>query len=355
MTGNGRFASDIPAVSVIVLGYNGEEYVDGCLTSVLDQDFERPYEVLFVDNASRDKTAARAETYAGVRVQRLGTNHGYCGGNNIGAELAKGELLVFLNQDVVVHRSWLRELVGAVESDPSIKAAHANVIHPWNAEFDKKERTGPIGAAYAGELSRLGYVEYREFPPDQQAVDTLFLSGVSIILKREAIEELGGYVFDPGMFLYGEDVDLGLRIRTAGYRAVVAPRAVVYHAHVLQDRLSVRSFFKTVRIIRNRLLAVWKNSDWPEFIPLGAITLFGAPFNSSQFGLPLKKKLAYFFLLIPPTLLAGLWACVLMPRFAVRRNDILARRRVGRWWLLRTLVFDRRSLRKKPAPAVSRT
>lgn len=347
--------SDQPAVSVIVLGYNGQEYVDACLTSLLDQDFEQAYEVLFVDNGSRDASAEQAERFADVKVHRLGKNYGYCGGNNIGAELATGARLVFLNQDVVVHRSWLRELVGAVESDPAIKAAHANVIHPWNAEFAAKERESSVGAAYAGELSRLGFVAYQRFSPDEQAIDTLFLSGVSIILKREAIDEIGGYVFDPDMFLYGEDVDLALRIRTAGYRTVLAPRAVVYHSHVLQDSVSVRSFLKTVRIIRNRLLAVWKSSEWREFLPLAAITLIGAPFNSSQFGLPLRKKVAYFFLLIPPTAIAGLAALVAMPRFAARRRDVLARRRVGRWWLLRTLLFDRGGLRKAAAaPVVSR-
>ena len=334
----------LPAVSVVVLGYNGREHVSACLASLRDQDFGRPYEVLFVDNGSEDGSADLAETFAEVRVQRLGKNYGYCQGNNLGAELARARLLVFLNQDVVVHRSWLGELMAAVESDPSIAAGHSSVIHPWNPEFARKERVQPVQAAYTPELSPLGFVEYRRVSVEEGTVDTLFLSGVSLILKRDVVQEIGGYIFDPDMFLYGEDMDLGLRIRSAGYRTVAATRSVLYHSHTLADQLSLRSFLKTLGIIRNRLLALWKCSYWSEFLPLAAITLLGAPFNSSQFGLPLQKKLLYFFFLLPPTAAAALAAVVVMPRYAGRRRQVLAGRRAGPGWLLRALLFDRKRM-----------
>ncbi len=335
--------------SVVVLGYNGRAHVDACLSSVLDQDFGRPYEVLFVDNASSDGSADLAARFEGVTVHRLDRNYGYCGGNNRGAALAPGGGLVFLNQDVVVHRSWLRELVAAVEDDATIAAGHANVIQPWNREFVAKDRVGPVTASYMPELSPLAFVEYRTVPVEAGSIDTLFLSGVSIILKRDAIDTLGGYIFDPNMFLYGEDMDLGLRVRSAGLRSVMATRAAVFHDHLLSDQISLQSFLKTVRIIRNRLLAVWKCSDWLEFVPLVAILLIGAPFNSTQFGLPLSKKLLYFVLLVPPTLLAGVAAVVAMPMYAERRRQVLSTRKLGRGWLLRALLFDRGGLSKAKA------
>src|SRR5262249_17805542 len=159
---------------------------------------------------SRDGTADLAVGYDGVRVSRLPRNLGYAGGNNIGAELARAELIVFLNQDVVVHRSWLHELVAAIKGDESIAAAHANTLHPWNPEFGLKERQLALPVAYYGELARLGFVEYRRADATRPILDTLFLSGVSIILKRGVIPLIGGYVFDPDMFLYGEDMDLAL-------------------------------------------------------------------------------------------------------------------------------------------------
>jgi hypothetical protein len=148
------------------------------------------------------------------------------------------------------------------------------------------------------------------------------------------------------MFLYGEDMDLGLRIRSAGYRTVVATRAVVYHDHTLNDEVSFRAVIKVTRIIRNRLIAFWKSSTWGEFALLGTLTLLGSPFNANQFGLPLSKRIVYFCALVPPTLLAGAAFVIAMPRFAARRRDILARRKQKAWWLPKVLLFSRKSLGK---------
>jgi hypothetical protein len=196
-----------------------------------------------------------------------------------------------------------------------------------------------VSVTHTPELSRWGFVAYRTLPGAERFRDTLFLSGACAILKRDVVGEIGGYVFDPGMFLYGEDLDLALRIRGAGYRVGVAGRAVVYHHHTLKEDISLATGMKVVRIIRNRLIAVWKSSTWPEFAVLGALTLAGAPFNSGQFGLPLTKRVAYFFLLIPPALVAALAFLVAMPRFASRRLQVLDQRRLGGWWLLKAVLF----------------
>ena len=91
-----------PRVSVIVLGFNGRKYVDGCLTSLREQRIDEPYEVVFVDNGSKDGTADAAARHEWVRVERLDKNYGFCLGNNTGFERARGDYVVFLNQDVIV-------------------------------------------------------------------------------------------------------------------------------------------------------------------------------------------------------------------------------------------------------------
>ena len=343
-----------PAASIIVLGWNGRQYVDGCLSSVLDQDFERPYEVLFVDNGSTDGTPERVAAYPNVVLYRLDRNYGYCQGNNIGYGHAAGDYVVFLNQDVVTHRSWLRELVAALESDPSIRAAHANIIQPWYPEFGAMERVEPVAAAYTADLSPLGLVHYHKLSGDAPVVDTMFLHGVSIIVKRELIDELG-YVFDPDMFAYAEDLDLALRTRALGYRTVVATHATVYHKHTLDSRPSLRAFIKTVRIIRNRLLALWMCCTWAEFAPLALVTIVGAPFNAAEFGLPPWRRAAYFVMLIPPSLLAGFAAFAAMPLYAQRRSRTLKTRRAGRWWFLRTILSSRRTGLRTPARMIAPT
>jgi GT2 family glycosyltransferase len=334
-----------PIASIVILGWNGAEYVDGCLSSVLDQDIGKPYEVIFVDNGSTDGTPERAAMYAGTRVVRLDRNYGYCIGNNKGFAETRGRYVIFLNQDIVAHRSWLRELVAAVESDPAIAAAHANIIQPWYPEFAAVDREGLMSVAYTADLSRLGLIQYRRIDAPLPVVDTMFLHGVSIIARRELIEELG-YAFDPDMFAYAEDLDLALRMRARGYRTVVATRATVYHHHTLDARFSTATFLKTTRIIRNRLLAFWKCSSWREFLPVAVLTIAGAPFNAGEFGLPPWWRLIYFFALVPPTIAAGVAAITSMPRYAGRRRDVLATRRMPAWWLLRAMWRER-----PPTPA----
>lgn len=341
-----------PAVSVIILGWNGRQYVDDCLSSVLDQDFKRPFEVIFVDNGSTDGTPERVASYPSVVLHRLDRNYGYCQGNNIGYDQATGDFVVFLNQDVVAHRSWLRELVAAVESDSTIRAAHANIIQPWYPEFAALERIAPVAAAYTADLSPLGLVHYRKLAGDAPVVDTMFLHGVSIIVKRELIDELG-YAFDPDMFAYAEDLDLALRTRALGYRTVVATRATVYHKHTLDARPSIHAFIKTVRIIRNRLLALWMCCTWAEFAPLALVTIVGAPFNATEFGLSHWRRAVYFVLLIPPSLLAGFAALAAMPSYARRRRSALKTRRAGRWWFLRTILSSRRTGLRTPARTIA--
>jgi GT2 family glycosyltransferase len=339
-----------PVASIIVLGWNGRDYIDPCLRSLGDQDFERAYEILFIDNGSTDGTPDAAAKHEGVVVHRMDRNYGYCLGNNKGMEFARGRYIVFLNQDIVVHRSWLRELVAAIEDHPGVAAAHANIIQPWYAEFDAMERVAPVPAAYTADLSRFGFIHYSRVPADRPVVDTLYLHGVSIIVTRSLMDELV-YAFDPDMFAYAEDMDLGLRVRDAGYRTVVATRAVVYHKHTLATSLSLRTFEKTVRIIRNRLLALWKSSTWPEFVPLAIVTLLGAPFNAGEFGLPPWKRVVYGVLLVPPTIAAVFTTAAAMPRYAERRRAVLASRRVGGWWLVRTMLFNRSKLGAMRGPA----
>src|SRR3989304_303767 len=107
-----------PLASVIILGYNGREYVEECLSSVLDQDLPLDqYEGLYVDNGSHDGSSALVrQRFPQARVMELDRNYGYAEGNNIGFRATSGEFAVFLNQDTVVHRSWLRELVDAIRS-----------------------------------------------------------------------------------------------------------------------------------------------------------------------------------------------------------------------------------------------
>jgi GT2 family glycosyltransferase len=326
---------DRPLASVVVLGYNGRAYLEDCLASVLDQDLPLDqYEVLYVDNASRDGSAALvSERFPQARVLQLDRNYGYAEGNNIGFDETRGDFVVFLNQDTVVHRSWLRELVEAVGSSADVAAAHGNIIQPWYPEFSGLAKRADVGAAYTSEVNRMGYVRYGRLPSLERLADTIFLHGVCIIIRRTVAEELG-YVFDPDFFAYAEDLDLGLRVRSLGYRSVAVPRAVVYHKHTLQTDMSWDTVVKTVRIIRNRYLAFFKVMSGWEFALMVPLMTVGAPFNAGEFGLDRLRSLLYGLALVPATAAALGAALYQLPRFAPKRRQLrLQAVRKGPWCL----------------------
>jgi GT2 family glycosyltransferase len=324
--------------TVIVLGYHGWHYVEPCLESLLDQDFAfDSYEILYVDNKSLDESAPRVrEKFPQVRVLELDHNYGYAEGNNKGFAAARGEYVVFLNEDTEMHRSWLTELLTAVSASPDIAAAHANIIQPWYPEFDGIDERSFSDVAYTSEVNRLGYVQYEKLPASAGVVDTLFLHGVCIILRRDVGEELQ-YIFDPDFFAYAEDLDLGLRVRSLGYRSVVASRAIVYHKHTLQTAANWLTIVKTVRIIRNRYLAFFKVMAGWEFVAMAAILTVGAPFNSGEFGLGRVRQVVYGVALVPATLAALVTTLFHLPRYVEKRRWIRDHATQQGAWCLRAL------------------
>lgn len=327
-----------PVASVVILGYWGREFVDDCLSSVLDQDLPSDqYEVLYVDNGSRDRAGELVrERYPSARVLELEHNQGYAEGNNTGFRNTSGNLVVFLNEDTVVHRSWLRELIAAVDSSPQIAAGHANIIQPWYPEFAGITERAAAPAAYTSEVNRFGYIGYRRLSSADRLYDTLFLHGVCVVIRRSVGEDLG-YVFDPAFFAYAEDLDLGLRVRALGYRSVVVPKAVVYHKHRLQAGLSWHTAQKTVRIIRNRYLAFYKVMSGWEFVLMVPLMTAGAPFNSLEFGLSRTRQLLYGLALMPATLIALATALLQLPKYAGKRRRVREGAARHESWCLRTL------------------
>lgn len=320
--------------SVIVLGWNGREDLEDCLTSVLDQDLDaNAFEVVYVDNGSSDGSVAFVrERFPQIAVVPLDHNYGYAEGNNIGIRHTTGEHVVFLNQDTVVNRSWLRELLAGISESPDVVAAHANVIQPWYREFAGIAQRADVEVAYSAEVNRLGYMRYHAIPDAKRPFDTIFLHGVCIIIRRSLIEEIG-YVFDADMFAYAEDLDLGLRVRAFGHRSVAVPKAIVYHKHTLRTSLTWGTAVKTVRIVRNRYLAFFKVMSLPEFVLMAPLMALGSPLNAAEFGLSRPRQILYGLALVPATLAALVATAWALPSYITKRRQVRAATRGGEWCL----------------------
>ena len=341
-------SSDQPLASVIVLGYNGRGLLEGCLSSVLDQSFAADqYEVIYADNASRDGSADWVATHFPLSVLRFERNLGFAEGNNRAAEHARGRYLVFLNQDTVVHRRWLEEMVLALSSSQPgertegstpgrIVAGHAAGC-PLVAGY--MEREARVGRGFISEVNRFGAVEPVEIELPDAPIPTLHVGGGSMILDRQVLAEIDT-VFDPTLFAYGEDLDLGLRLNGLGYRVVFVPRAICYHHREGRAEPSRQTLRRTALATRNRFLVYMKNMYTGEFLAALPLLFLGSIVKMSTMVQNPLKKVIYGVGLLPYTALCLAAALVRMPGYLPDRRRILERRahHHPRRWLLHELA-----------------
>jgi GT2 family glycosyltransferase len=238
--------------SVIILSWNGMDYLEDCLSSVLTQDYP-DFEVIVVDNASTDGSADFvAERYPQVRLIRNRQNLGFAAGNNVGLRAATGDVLVLLNQDTVVQTGWLAALVAACLTDPDIGIVGSKALYP-----DGSIQHAGGYVSERGEGIHYGYRQADEGQFDQMQ-DVDYVSGTALGITRAAFESIDE--LDEGFVpVYFEDVDWCYRARGAGFRVVYAPEAVLVHkeasstTELVYDRVYVFE--------RNRLRFVLKH--WP--------------------------------------------------------------------------------------------
>jgi GT2 family glycosyltransferase len=211
-------------VSVIVLNYNGRSWLGPCLDALDAQAGAPPFEVVLVDNASTDGSPALvADRYPRVRLVECERNLGFAAGNNTGARVASGSLLVFLNNDTIVSRDWLSSLYRASVSRPDVGLFTSRLVF-----LDRPDIVDSAGDGYlrAGGAYKHGH----GLPAEQfeQSGEVFGACGAAFMIRRELFERLGG--FDERFFMVYEDVDLSYRARLAGHRCWYVAEAVVRHA-----------------------------------------------------------------------------------------------------------------------------
>jgi hypothetical protein len=218
-----------PLVSVIILNYNGSRFIANCLNSIFESIYS-DFEIIFVDNASTDESISIVNGFKKLaRSQRLiivrnSSNLGYAKGNNIGVAHARGEYLVFLNNDTVVEPRWLQELVDAVATDRDIGAAQSKLL-----VLDRDERVFDS----AGDFIDFYCLAFRRAAGERdlgqyETMEEVFSArGACMLVRHSILKEIGG--FDPDFVLEFEDIDLCWRIRLRGYKVVYVPRSVIFH------------------------------------------------------------------------------------------------------------------------------
>jgi len=221
-----------PKVSVIIVNYNGAPLLDKLFSSLQIQTF-KDFEVIFVDNLSRDNSLQIAESFVAnssyINVVKLSSNQGFCKGNNVGLEYSKGEYIVLLNNDTYVSPTWLEHLVKVMDTDASIGACQSKIIDYVNKHVVLGNYVGVYGKAQSSNNLRR----------DGDIFNGLFYAaGTSVILRRSAIAEIG-YLFDDKQFT--GDMDLSWRLRLRGFNVVTSLSSVCHHFQGYSSRLVLKN------------------------------------------------------------------------------------------------------------------
>lgn len=278
-----------PKVAVIVVNWNGERFIRGCLRSLQAQD-EIDREIVVVDNGSTDGSAAViADEFPGVRLILNSGNLGFATANNQALRATDSPYVALLNNDAEAEPGWLRSLLAAMESGPRIGSCASLMLFAHNPAIVNSAGIALDRAGIAWD--RLGG------RPASEASEPEEIFGAcagAALYRREMLDEVGA--FDDDFFAYLEDVDLAWRARLRGWRCLYVPTARVRHYH--SGTAGEGSPFKNFLLGRNKIWTLIKNYPAPQLLYyLPAIVLLDL--GSIQYSLlrrgdfsPLRGRLA---------------------------------------------------------------
>jgi GT2 family glycosyltransferase len=314
-----------PAVAVLVVNWNRRALLEACLRSL-----ERPqgaeFEVIVVDNGSTDGSLAFLEEYASrapypVRLVRNRENRGFCAANNQAIRAARSPFVALLNNDAEAEPGWIGALLEAFGEERVGMAASKILVWEDPTVIDKVGHLiwldGQNRGRGTGETDRGQY---------DQIEEVLWPDGCACMYRRQMLEEIGG--FDEDLFAYGDDAELGLRARIAGWGCLFMPKAVVRHHR--GSTMGLKSPERLFLIERNRvLLAVklfpgsllWQNAGYYlARLGAGALAALTNRGEIRHFSTPLDKVRAAW------AMVRADWAALRMTPAAWRK-----RKEVERW------------------------
>lgn len=210
-----------PLVFVIVINYNGEKYLQTCLSSLAQQTYSN-YKIIVFDNASTDNSVEFIQqNFPKINIMQAEKNFGFAEGNNFAMNFAldhNPSYIFLVNNDTEAKLDLVEKLVNSAESDDSIGIVGPSVFALQN-KYSIQERGVTI--------DRFGYpLAIKSASLNGGCV--FFVSGCAMLIKAEIIRKIG--LFDKEYFMFAEDLDLCWRAQLAGYKIVVNETAVIFHA-----------------------------------------------------------------------------------------------------------------------------
>ena len=238
-------------ISVIIPNYNGEKIIDGCIQSLLQQEY-KDFNIIVVDNNSTDESVKIIEEkYPSITLIKNNENLGFAAAVNIGIKVSKSDFVALLNNDTEVDTKWLGNLYSVVSKDDKIFSASSKMIRFYERDIidDAGDQYNLLGWAY----KRGDGASVDKFNKNKVVFSTCAGAG---LYRRKVFEEIG--YFDENFFAYLEDIDVSFRGNIHGYKNVYVNDAIVYHM-VSATSGSRHNEFKVKLASRNSIYLIRKN------------------------------------------------------------------------------------------------
>jgi GT2 family glycosyltransferase len=332
--------------AIIIVNWNGEKFLKNCLSSVYKQTY-KDFDVYFVDNGSIDNSVEFVKkNFPRAKIIKLDKNYGFAKSNNEGIKEALKdkniEYIICLNNDTIVDKNWLEELIKIAKRDEKIGGVASK------AYFIDGKTIQNAGLAYppSSQINRPGKLSVgygltdKQVPNLNKEIEIFAPGGVAALYKRAVLEKLfkrDKEIFDEDFFAYGEDVDLGFRIRFLNYYSVLAPKAKLIHLH--SQTGGKASSFKAFYSERNSILIVIKNFSLLELLiySFRRVKLSLSYMTKNNESVEKLKKKIGFFKIICLAIKANLVALKYLPRmlfkrYKIQRNKKITNKEISLWF-----------------------
>ncbi|WP_144940569.1 glycosyltransferase family 2 protein [Paenibacillus sp. 32O-W] len=239
-----------PLVSVVIVNYNGEKFLEECLLSVFNQSYKK-IEIVVLDNNSTDNSVHLLKEYsARINLITSKENLGFARGNNVAIRKCSGKYVALLNNDAVARPDWLEKVVAIMEGNPALGSAACKII-----SYNNRSVMDSAGLLLTNDGMSRGKGREEGVDSFNETREILIPSGCAAIYRKKALDEVG--LFDEDFFCYCEDTDLGLRLQLFGWRCIFVADSIVYHRY--SETAGKFSPFKAYLVERNHFWVVMKN------------------------------------------------------------------------------------------------
>ena len=215
-------------LSIIIVTWNTASTTLKCINSIKKYLADFDYEIIVVDNASTDNTLSLLELEKDIKIINNEQNFGYGQGNNLGAKIARGEYILFLNSDMELIDNKLIDMYKFIKLNPKI-----GLIGPKLLNIDLSTQGSvfpPQTCLNAFKEFWLGQKSYSKYVPDsEKPIEVFSLSGGAMLIKHSLFNKIGGW--DKRYFMYFEDLELCRQVKKLGYKIYYYPSCRLIHRH----------------------------------------------------------------------------------------------------------------------------